>query len=150
MEAAKKRVGGIEAALAALAAVVDTDSPEVNIFRQSLQKAKRAATDRPLKEQLCQNEAFIERSRRRISDLDAERAADVLELEKAEERTARLVEAIATEEVPVDRQDPVTELENLRAKVAHLEAAKARRSEQGSVEAWEKHSARAVKRRAGF
>ena len=150
MEAAKKRVGGIEAALAALAAVGITDSPEVLNLRQSLQKAKRAAADRPLKEQLSQNEAFIERSRRRIAELDAERAAEVLELEKAEERRARLVEAIASEEGPVDRQSPPSELEILRAKVAHLEAARERRSERGSVEAMEKHRARAGKRRSGF
>ena len=104
----------------------------------------------PLKEQLSQNEAFIERSRRRIAELDKERAAEVLELEKAEERRARLVEAIASEEDPVDRQDPSSELEMLRLKVAHLEAARERRSERGSVEASEKHRARAVKRRAGF
>ena len=69
--------------------------------------------------------------------------SEVLELEKAEERRARLVVAIASEEVPVDRQTPVSELEILRAKVAHLEAAREPRSERGSVEALEKSTARA-------
>ena len=146
VEAGKKRVGGIQAALAALAAVGITDSPEVHTLRQSLQKAKRVATDRPPKEQLSLNEAFIERSRRRLAELDAER----LVLEKAEERRKRLVEAIASKEVPVDCQTPKSEMEILRAKVAHLEAARERRSERGSVEASEKHRARAVKRRAGL
>ena len=62
---AQKRVGGLEAAVVALAAVGTVDGPEVQVLKQSLQKARRAAQERPITALLSQTEAFVERARKR-------------------------------------------------------------------------------------
>ena len=147
-EVAKQKVSGIEAALAALAAAGSTEGPEVTMLKEALQRARRSAQDRPLQEQLSQNEAFIERTRRRIAAIDEQKAQEVAELEKAQERRNRLLQEIASAVPPQaqDVGDPMEEVIRLRAKVAQLEAQFPTR---GSEEAHQNLCARAAKRRAG-
>ena len=62
---AAKRVGGLEAAVAALAAVGTVDGPEVQVL-ESFQKARRTQ-ERPINALLSQTEASVERARKRVS-----------------------------------------------------------------------------------
>ena len=101
MAAAQKRVGGLEAAVAVLAAVGTVDGPEVQVLKQSLQKARRAAQERPITALLSQTEAFVERARKRLQAHDAARQQLVEELEEGEGRLSRLQEAARTQEATV-------------------------------------------------
>ena len=90
MAAAKQRVGGLEAAVAALASVGTVDGPGVQVLKESLQKAKRAAQERPINAMLSQTEAFVERARKRLQAHGAARQQLVQELEEGEGRLSRL------------------------------------------------------------
>ena len=113
MEAAKK-LSGLEAALAALAAVGATTGPEVQTLQDFLQKGKRAAQERPVEVQLRQSEAFVERARK-LAAHDAERVQLAQELEEqsiARGRSSGTCSAVpsrvnATAEPPADGE-PVT------------------------------------------
>ena len=79
--------GGLEASVAALAAVGTVDGPEVQVLKESLQKARRATQERPINAMLSQTEAFVERARKRLQAHDAARQQLVQELEEGEGRT---------------------------------------------------------------
>ena len=78
-----------------------------------------AAQTRPLKEQLALNDAFIQRSQKRIASLEQERAEEQALLDKALVRHERLKQEVAAAEpVPaeVPMQESSTEVLFLRAK----------------------------------
>ena len=116
----------------------------------ALSKAKQVAQERPLKVQLAQTGAFVERSRQRIKKLEEERDAEVEFLNAALQRQARLREQVAAEPATtvVNPVNPSEEIARLKAKVAQLEAA-AKHPPRCSVEAAEAGKMRAAKRRAG-
>ena len=129
MAAAKKRVGGLEAAVAALAAVGTVDGPEVQVLKESLQKARRAAQERPINAMLSQTEAFVERARKRLQAHDAARQQLVQELEEGEGRLSRLQEVVRTQEVTVQpaqevRTDTATQVQLLQQMVNKLQEEK--------------------------
>ena len=120
---ARSKVSSLEAALTAMGC---HQGPEVDALRSALQKAKQAAQERPLKVQLAQTDAFVERSRLRIKKLEEEREAEVELLNAAVQRQARLREQVAAEAAmtvtsPVTT-NPSEEIAWLKAKVAQLEA----------------------------
>ena len=119
-EAAKKKVSGLEAALAALAVVGATDGPEVQALRESLQKAKGAAQERPVEVQVRQSEAFVERARKRLAVHDAERHRLAEELEESEARLGRLRE-VAAQAPAAPLPDLGTQVQNLRQLVNWLQ-----------------------------
>ena len=126
--AAQKRVGGLEAAVTALAAVGTVDGPEVQVLKQSLQKARRAAQERPITALLSQTEAFVERARKRLQAHDAQKQL-VQELEEGEGRLSRLQEAVRTQEATVRpaqevRTDTVTQVQLLQQMVNKLQEEK--------------------------
>ena len=55
----------------------------MDVLQSALAKAKQAARTRPLKQQLAQNDAFIQRSQKRIAQLDRERATEQELLDQA-------------------------------------------------------------------
>ena len=124
--AAKKRVGGLDAAVAALAAVGTIDGPEVQFLKECLQKARRAAQERPINALLSQTEAFVERARKRLQAHDAARQQLVQELEKSEGRLSRLQEAARTQEATVQptpeaRSDTATQVQLLQQMLNKLQ-----------------------------
>ena len=90
-EVAKKKIDGIEAALAALVAVGITDGSEIQLLKDCFQKAKRSAQQF----QFTQSEAFVERARKRLVAHDAARQQFVTELEESEARLVRLRQVAA-------------------------------------------------------
>ena len=149
LEHARSKVLSLEAALTAMGS---HQGPEVDALRSALSKAKQAAQERPLKVQLAQTDAFVERSRQRIKKLEEERDAEVELLNAALQRQARLQEQVAAEpattEVNPVTTNPSEEIARLKAKVAQLEAV-ANHPPRCSVEAAEAVKMRAAKRRAG-
>ena len=125
----------------------------MDVLRSALSKAKQAAQERPLKTQLAHTDAFIERSRLRIQELDQEREAEMELLNSALQRQARLREQIAAEPSVVTHPAPSDsgdELVRLRAKVAQLEASlSTSHPVRGSAGAAEAVRTRAAKRRVG-
>ena len=75
LERARSKVSSLEAALTAMGS---HQAPVVDALRSALSKAKQAAQERPLKVQLAQTDAFVERSRQRIKKLEDERDAEVV------------------------------------------------------------------------
>ena len=148
LEHARSKVSSLEAALTAMGS---HQGPEVDALRSALQKAKQAAQERPLKVQLAQTDAFVERSRLRIKKLEEEREAELELLNAALQRQARLREQVAAEP-PMTVTSPVTtnpseEIARLKAKVAQLEAV-SNHPPRCSAEAAEAVKMRAAKRRA--
>ena len=122
LQEARRRVASLEAALQAMG---DFQGPEVDVLKNALSRAQQAARTRPLKEQLAQNDTFIQRSQKRIASLEPERAEEQALLDKALVRQERLKQEVAAAEpVPaeVPMQESSTEVLFLRAKVAQLEA----------------------------
>ena len=72
-EEAKKKISGIEAALAALATVGTTEGPEVQLLQEPLRKTKRAAQESPIAVQVAQLESFVKTARKRLEAHDASR-----------------------------------------------------------------------------
>ena len=120
MEEAKKKVSGIEAALAALASVATTNGIEVQVLQDALRKARRAAQESPISVQIAQSESFVERAKKRLEAHDALRAELVAELDAWQARVTRLR---AAAEQPVPPGD-VDEIVTLRAKLASAEEAR--------------------------
>ena len=67
-------------------------SPEVQFLKDSLQKARRAAQERPITVLLSQTEAFVQRARKRLQAHDTARQQLVQELTGSESRLSRLQE----------------------------------------------------------
>ena len=149
LQEARRRVVSLEAALQAMG---DFQGPEVDVLKNSLSRAKQAAQTRPLKEQLAQNDAFIQRSQKRIASLERERAEEQALLDKALVRHERLKQEVAAAEpVPaeVPMQESSTEVLFLRAKVAQLEAERIPHPVRGSIDAAESLRLRLTKRKTG-
>ena len=122
VEAAKKRVDGIEAALGALAAVGTTDGPEVQVLKDCLSRAKRSAQERPLAVQISQTESYLERARKRLTAHDAARQTLVTDIEQSEGRLERL-RAAAADAIPRPRPpaDVETQVQGLQQMVNQLQ-----------------------------
>ena len=149
LQEARRRVVSLEAALQAMG---DFQGPEVDVLKNSLSRAKQAAQTRPVKEQLAQNDAFIQRSQKRIASLERERAEEQALLDKALVRHERLrQEVAAAEPVPteVPMQESSTEVLFLRAKVAQLEAERIPHPVRVSIDAAESLRLRLTKRKTG-
>ena len=117
----------------------------------AFQKAKEAARERLLTEQLAFTESFIERSRKRIEVLETKKAEEVALLEQAMQLQNRLrQEMLAQASPPVVGSGPESwsEVVALRARVAELEAC-ARRPPRNSEDAAQNIRAKAAKRRLG-
>ena len=111
VEAAKKRVDGIEAALGALAAVGTTDGPEVQVLKDCLTRAKRFAQ-------------VFERARKRLIAHDAARQTLVTDIEQSEGRLERLrASAAAADAIPRPRPpaDVETQVQGLQQMVNQLQ-----------------------------
>ena len=80
----------------------------VDVLKNALSRAQQAARTRPLKEQLAQNDAFIQRSQKRIASLERERAEEQALLDKALVREERLKQEVAAAE-PVPAEVPMQE-----------------------------------------
>ena len=116
---------------------------------ERVSRAKQAAQTRPLKEQVAQNDAFIQRSQKRIASLERERAEEQALLDKALVWHERLKQEVAAAEpVPaeVPMQESNTEVLFLRAKVAQERIPHPVR---GSVDAAESLRSRLTKRKTG-
>ena len=109
----------------ALKAMGDMQGPEVEVLQDALKRARQAAQERPLASQLSECRSFIERSERRLEKIDAERAAETLQLNEARSRLSRLEAQAAVLPPDVPRHTPAAdvsvELEELRAKLASTE-----------------------------
>ena len=114
-EAARVRVVKLEAALAALA---DVSGPEVDALRNALARAKVAASPPPVDVQLSQCQQFIERTVKRIEDLERSREVESVRLQEARDRLQRLQQEAAVRvsaPVPVatDASSEVLRLQNI-------------------------------------
>ena len=146
---ARRRVASLEVAVKTMG---DFQGPEMDVLQSALAKAKQAARTRPLKEQLAQNDAFIQRSQKRIAQLDRERATEQELLDQALIRQEQLKQEMAVaESVPteVPMQESNAEVLFLRAKVAKLEAEQIPHPVRGSVDAAESLRKRLTKRKTG-
>ena len=86
-EAARVRVQKLEAALLALA---DFPGPEVDVLQAALTRAKAAAVAPPLNvQQVVQCQQFIERTVKRIEELDRVREAESGRLQEWRQRWQR-------------------------------------------------------------
>ena len=130
LAAARTKVSRLERAIDALG---DSESPEARWLGVALQEARRAAQERPLAVQVEECQAFIERSRNRLTRLEQERVAEQKELDAALVRLTRLREEMVRVPSPGPTQpvvsplppDPSTaEILQLRARVAELEVEK--------------------------
>ena len=72
--------------------MVGHPGPKVDVLKAAFQKAKEAARERLLTEQLAFTKSFIERSRKRIEVLETKKAEEVALLEQAMQRQNRLRE----------------------------------------------------------
>ena len=79
-EEAKKKISGIEAALTALASLVTTEGPVVELLQESLRKDKKTTQENPIAVQIAQSESFVERARKRLEAHAAFRAELVARL----------------------------------------------------------------------
>ena len=133
---------------AALNVLVGHSGPEVDVLKAAYQKAKEAAHERPLPEQLAFTESFIERSRKRIELLETKKA-DALRASKRQNRLRQEILAQASAP-PVMGSGPeyCSEVVALRARVAELEA-RTSRPPRNSEEAAENIRAKAAKRHLG-
>ena len=117
MEEAWKKISGIEAALAALAALASVgtnEGPEVQLLQESLKKTKRAAQESPIAVQVAESESYVDRARKRLEAHDATRAELVAELEAGQAQLPRLRAMAEKPIVP----EASSELAMLRAKLA--------------------------------
>ena len=149
MSATRQKVTSLEAALNVL---VGHSGPKVDVLKAALQKAKEAARERPLTEQLAFTESFIERSRKRIEVLETKKAEEVALLEQVSQWQNRLRQEILAQasEPPVVGSGPesCSEVVALRARVAELEAC-ASRPPRNLEDAAQNIRAKAAKRRLG-
>ena len=115
---ARVKVAKLEKALEALEG---TDGVEVDAIKKALVKAKVAAHEKPVSEQIADCKSFIDRAEKRLVKLDAERESEHALLEEGRARLARL-EANVAASVPLPPSVPVAameaELVRLRAELA--------------------------------
>ena len=84
---------------AALAALSDCAGPDVDALREALARAKVAASPPPVDIQLKQCQQFIDRTVKRIEDLDKSREVESARLQEARDQWQRLQQE-ATVSVP--------------------------------------------------
>ena len=80
---------------AALAALSDCAGPEVDALREALARVKVAASPPPVDIQLKQCQQFIDRTVKRIEDLDKSREVESVRLQEARDRLQRLQQEAA-------------------------------------------------------
>ena len=95
-EAARVKLVKLEAALAALS---DCAGPDADVLREALARAKVAASPPPGDIQLKQCQQFIDRTVKRIEDLDKSREVESVRLQEARDRLQRFQQE-ATVSVP--------------------------------------------------
>ena len=91
-EAARVKVVKLETALAALS---DCAGPEVDALQEALARVKVAASPPPVDIQLKQCQQFIDRTVKRIEDLDKSREVESVRLQEARGRLQRLQQEAA-------------------------------------------------------
>ena len=154
VENARKRVSGLEAAIAAMiASGMEEKSAEVTTFKGSLTEAKRDAQEALLEIQVKGAQEFVDRVQKRLETHDKVRKELEDELAKGKARLQRLRRQVEAEvKSPPIVQDPppewVSEIHRLRSEVARFKAT-AHRPVRDSVEAAQSVRAKAEKRRAG-
>ena len=138
-----------------------SEGPVVDCLRVELEKARNAAKRRPINVEVEECRKFILRSEKPISELDAERAAEVGALDEAEARFLRLeAEQAAVPEVVSERVQDSGGVGHRGSEIARGIGASTRRSQsrscwpkfhffQSSAEAANLLQERAAKRRAG-
>ena len=92
VEVSLSKVAKLEKALEVLG---DTEGPVYEAMQAELKRAKSAAQLQPASVRLEQCRSFIERAKKRISDLEAEKAIQEAELKEAEVRLVRLEAEVA-------------------------------------------------------
>ena len=85
--AGRARVARLEQAISALG---DMKGPPMDALVVALKRAQQDAQEIPLESQIQAREAFLERARKRITNLDQERAAELLRIQECEGRLEEL------------------------------------------------------------
>ena len=120
IEAARAR---LEAALGALA---DHTGPEVDVLTTALARARIAASPPPVDVQVIQCQQFIDRTVKRLDELDKSREVEAIRLQEARDRLKRLQQEAAARATPpppaVAAPDANPEVANLRSLVSLLQA----------------------------
>ena len=111
------KVAKLEKALEVLG---DTEGPVYEAMQAELKRAKSAAQLQPASVRLEQCRSFIERAKKRISDLEAEKAIQETELKEAEVRLVRL-EAEVAAPLPQATVQPAQEIRTDSAQVQFLQ-----------------------------
>ena len=131
-ENAKRRVVGLEAAVAAMIANgIDEQSPEVATLKECLLKAKRSAEEPPVSAQLKGAQEFVERAQKRLVAHDAQRKALENELAEGEARVQRLQVLVeAPPQVPPPPAEWGAQVTSLQQTVNQLQAERDALAEQ--------------------
>ena len=146
IEAAKKRVRALEAALAVLMECGEHDSPEIKTLQKSLVAAKRAAQELPVGVQLAQCEQFVERAKKRLLQHDEQRATLAKELSEGEARLERLRAQVSNLPVPPQVTPAEEEISKLKEMVASMEEQRDAALQQASVKRQATASTRVTRR----
>ena len=102
--------------------------PPGQSIKTALDRARVAAQEKPLTEQIAEWKGFVERAQRRLSKLEAERDAENALLEEGRARLARLQAQAATHTVAPPPPPVTTTVSELEAEVSRLRAELAARS----------------------
>ena len=130
---ARARVVRLEAALQ----VLDEESPEAQLIKEALLKAREQSRVQPVGERLDSTLKFILRSRVRIEKIQAGLTREQVLLQQAMESLERLRDEAASSvpeqvrrpQTPMDVENPEEEVRRLRAQVAELQHERATRQE---------------------
>ena len=105
-----------------------TTGAEVDAIKTALDRARVAAQEKPLTEQIAECKGFVERAQRRLSKLEAERDAENALLEEGRARLARLQAQAATHTTAPPPPPVTTNVSELEAEVSRLRAELAARA----------------------
>ena len=128
VEVSLSKVAKLEKALEVLG---DTEGPVYEAMQAKLKRARSAAQLQPASVRLEQCRSFIERAKKRISDLEAEKAFQEAELKEAEVRLVRLEAEVAA---PLP---PTSTVLDLDAQVVSLRAQLQRTEEERDAVYWQ-------------
>ena len=111
--AVRNRVARLEQAISVMG---NSQGPEMDVLVASLKKAQRDVQEMPVEAQIKAQEAFIERAKKRIEQIDLECAAEVRRLEESQKRLEEframvLVQPVAPQ--PVDASAEVSRLQQM-------------------------------------
>ena len=145
--AASTRIARLQGALASLG---PDDTEERKVLEAALKKAKTQAAVPPVEDQIAMSVKFLERARKRLAVADTEVQAAVKKKSQCEQEIAEAEADLARlrEEHSASGEEPKTEVQQLRARVAQLEEIRGRHV-RGSEEAAEHIRTKAAKRRVG-